>query len=81
MRRNYAEIGRASCVDVASGKDTRRRAFVRKSAGGLRLLTDGLSAQRCFSTVNVVDCYFLGYFLGFLIAHECDHSLEFLLTY
>ena len=40
-----------------------------------------LSDQWCFSTVNVVDCYFLGYLLDFLIDHECDHSLELLLTY
>ena len=40
-----------------------------------------LSAQWCFSSVNVVDCYFFGYFLGFPIAHECDHSLELMLTY
>ena len=39
------------------------------------------SAQWCFSTVNVVYFYFLGYFLGFFIAHECDHSLELMITY
>ena len=37
-----------------------------------------LPEQWCCFTVNIVDC-FLGW--GFLIAHECDHSLGSLLTY
>ena len=37
-------------------------------------------SKMVFFTVNV-DCYFLGYFSGFLIAHECEHSLGLLFTY
>ena len=34
-----------------------------------------------FSPSTLLTVIFLGYFLGFLIAHECDHSLGSLLTY
>ena len=32
-------------------------------------------------TINAVDFVFLFFLIGFLIAHECDHSFGALLTY